>query len=56
MHELADEFGASVEVTSNNHLRLRLPNGRSYFTAGSSSDRRAVKNLRSGLRNLSAER
>ena len=55
VNALAAEFGATVEISRGDHLRIRLPNGAQVFTANTPSDRRARMNLRSDLRRVSRE-
>lgn len=52
LQELADEFGRSVEVRSNGHLTLLDKDSSvpKIFCSSSSSDRRALLNIRSQLR------
>lgn len=46
----AEAAGWSIELTRNNHLRWRSPDGAVVFSALSPSDRRAVRNVEKELR------
>ena len=46
----AEAQGWTVRLRSNNHLVWKNPEGRSYFSASTPSDRRAVLNITQGLR------
>ena len=48
---IADEAGATLEVTGGSHLRLRLPNGALVFAAGTPRNQwREAKNVRAQVR------
>lgn len=54
VHAIADSMGWEVSTSRGGHLRLEKPGRRVVFTSCSSSDVRAVKNLRSQLRRAEA--
>ena len=50
VNDLADEYGYDVSTSGSGHLRLTKPGRPTVFTSATSSDRRAIKNLRSKIR------
>jgi predicted RNA binding protein YcfA (HicA-like mRNA interferase family) len=47
----AEQQGWSVTKTNNSHYCWKAPNGKMFYSAGTPSDNRAIKNIESDLRN-----
>lgn len=54
IEELAEEFGATVEESRGDHLRIRHPSGWFLSVSKSPSDHRALANVRGDLRRKAA--
>lgn len=56
--QLEKEFrktGITVELTTHNHIRLTLPNGKRIWTSNTPSDRRAYLNMKATVRRYMRE-
>lgn len=50
VHEMADEYGYEVALSGSGHVRLTKEGHPMVFTSRTTSDWRAVRNLRAKLR------
>lgn len=50
LSKLEKDHGCKVGITGATHVEILLPNGARYVAAYTSSDHRAVKNLKTALR------